>query len=764
MGFAINPSMNHLDIPQACIQEIHQSSAEVVLPDARFRGHPCEAYICISKVDKEMKAYVALLNNALKSTLIYTSDFVATTPPDYPRVLVEAEEFVTSMGFTMQKVNLDFSPAMREVIIKGLRIMRPPSPQKRAPVRMPKIDVPQDLVVKTGMDVPPPAASGAAAEADTMTELLSLRAELTSARSALERVTREKVAADQQNASERGKLQASCEQAMESKRLAEERLAQSVLELRKLQQAEAQPDSGELLRLRAQIEQAAADTAAAQQARETLQAELRGARQGVARLEEEKVLLEKRLASAAAQLSALQKDATAAKQQLEDRLATARTEASEATEKLAAMAGLEQSLQEALQREETLRRQAETVGNDLAMTRKELEEIRLRVATTDEALASATKEVEELRASGSSMEAHGKRLAEAEAELATAREQLMAANARIEQLSLEQGQTGDVRQRLARTEAELAEARAELERREGVAATTVAAGDLPVDERFNRLAEEKAAVETEYVRLATESRETEATLSESLSQARAEIERLSNELEIQGQVAAMEQAALRAELRRLIVEGGAAFYTPPPAAEPLPMVHAVPTPAAGPVPQPVPAAPRREEPSPEEEEETPDAPIAGDATILHEFTTDLGGFYGGGGASTTEFRVDPAIDTITYGDLSDVVAVFYSSNFVQAMPDGKGIQRCKGYIVAIKTGEGYRVYVAWYLTENGRVVVCLPEQQPSDSDECVQILKDAVSYFEIVGFMMEIVDLGTTRNSYRRSLKKIPVLKKAPVA
>src|SRR5512138_1832994 len=109
MGFAINPSLNHLDIPQACILEIHQSTAEVVLPDARFRGHPCEAYICITRYEKEMKAYVALLNNALKSTLVYTSDFIATTPQDYPRVFQEAEEFVKAMGFTMQKVNLEFS-------------------------------------------------------------------------------------------------------------------------------------------------------------------------------------------------------------------------------------------------------------------------------------------------------------------------------------------------------------------------------------------------------------------------------------------------------------------------------------------------------------------------------------------------------------------------------------------------------------------------------------------------------------------------------
>lgn len=769
MGFAINPSLNHLDIPQACILEIHQSTAEVVLPDARFRGHPCEAYICISKVDKEVKAYVALLNTALKSTLVYTSDFVATSQQDYPRVLAEAEEFVKSMGFTMQKINLDFSPAMREVIIKGLRVMRPPPPQKRQPVKPLKIDVPEELIVSTGLDEATTAEAGPAAETNAMTELLSLKAELASARSALERVTREKVTADQQSASERGKLKASCEQAMESRRLAEERLAQAMRELQKIQARPPQPDSEELLRLHEQLEQAAAATTTAEQARKTLQGELKGVRESVTRLDAENVLLKERLAAAGAQVTALQADAAAAKQ-LEEQLAAVRATANEATEKLAAMAGIERSLHETLQREETLRRQAETVGNDLAATRKELEDMKQRLAKTEEALASVMNEAEVLRASSNMTEENRGKLAEVETELTAAREQLKAAQAEIGQLSGERVQLGELRQRLAEAEEELAEARTDLQRREEMAETAAIAGDRPADEQLIRLAEEKAAVEAEYVRLANESRETEATLAESLTQAETEIERLTSELEIQGQVAAMEQAALRAELRRMIVEGGAAFYTPPPSAEPLPAAQLVSPPSTAPAPPPAPAlAPTHQGGAPpqdsnEDVDETPDAPIAGDPAILQEFASELGGFYGGGGASTTEFRINPAIGTITCNDPADVVAVFFSSNTVQAMPDSKGIQRCKGYIVATKTGEGYQVYVAWYLTESGRVVVCLPEQQPSDSDDCVQILKDAVSYFEIVGFMMEIVDLGTTRHSYKRSLKKIPVLKMAPAA
>jgi len=815
MGFAINPSLNHIDVPEKYILEIHQSSSEIVLPDARFRGHPCEAFICIVRAEKEMKAYVAVLNNALKSTLIYTSDFVATSQQEYPRVLLEAEEFVKSMGFSMQKVNLDFSPAMREVIIKGLRIMRPPPPQKRPPVKHLKIDVPDELVVSTGLN-----EIQANEDAGSMTELLSLKAELASLRAALEKATREKVTSEQHRSGEKAALKASCEQALESRRLAEEKLAQAVREIKRLQQLQqAAPASGDLQHLRQQLDQSVAAGKALETARTELVAELKTRREELSRLNAEKGQLEKRLAGETEKRSAIDAEWATTRQSLENRLAMATAEGAAATEKMSALSAAEDTLRETQQRENELKQKLSLVEAELAAASAEKEELlvsknlaeqfRVKLSRTDAELAAtmeklalaetetrrlvdetglaeelqqrlavaeseldrARKEIGELVASGKTGADIEKQLAEASAELVLAREQLAAASTEMEQLRLEQEHAAELRQRLVESEAELTAARAEIEQLQ-IPEALMESVNQPTDEQLARLAEEKEAVEAEYVRLATESRATESELSESLTIARAEVERLASELEIQAQVAAMEQAALRAELRRLIVEGGAALYASAAAAEPQRPSPAAPVAIQStPAPQQPAVVQQVTQPPPdsglterideaEEEDDTPDSPIPVEAAIMQEFTSDLGGFYGGNGVSATEFRMDQSINMINYSDPADVVAVFYSSNSVQAVPEGKGIQKCKGFIVALKGAEGYRVYVAWYLTESGRVVVCLPEQQPADSDECVQILKDAVSYFEIVGFMMEIAELGDTRRSYLKGLRKIPVLKK----
>jgi hypothetical protein len=139
---------------------------------------------------------------------------------------------------------------------------------------------------------------------------------------------------------------------------------------------------------------------------------------------------------------------------------------------------------------------------------------------------------------------------------------------------------------------------------------------------------------------------------------------------------------------------------------------------------------------------------------------EFGGFSGSNGTESTEFSVDPNLTAVEYSDLEEIEVLLYSINTVQAVPDSSSIQRCKGYVVATNKEGNYKVYVAWYLTESKRVVICTPQQQPADSEDCVRILQDAVAYFEIVGFMMEIEDLGESVHSYNRAIKKSPVFRR----
>ncbi len=744
MSFAINPSLNHIDIPESCVYELFRSQSEVLLPDARFHGHTSEAYICIAKIEKTVKAYIALLEMEMKSVFVYTSDYSVSDPAFYPEVYAEAEAFVKKMGFVMEPVNLGFSPAMREVIIKGFRVMRPPPPKKPqlrqtkvAPVAEPR-KLRDTRAFVSGSPVLPEAPG------DLATELVSLQRELASAKAAIAQITRDKVSLEQSAALEIASLKASCEQAVEAKRKGAEMFAAETEKLRQEERSRTGAlDDEEKSALRADLERL---TAAAKADESRLHAEISSLQHRTGQLENDKLALEQQLTQASAANAEQVRLLAEEKSMLLSRIAAEESAAIAVADKIATLELFETSWKEGQQREEDLCRNLDLMHKQLDTLTAELQTYKER-GPREEALTLRVNNLEQA-------------LEAAKAEIATAAERVKSA--------------------------------------------------VSVTDELKLLQEEKAAIETEYVRFANEIRDNELEMLDNIAAAEAEVERLSSELEIQTQVAALEHAALRAELRKMILSGATAVTsaaavaaataaataeterelstsaavaatvsrdrkestsaavvpaavhdTEPETALPPEPAASAPFPADLPV---KPAARQCEAEALDETDDEPDRPIVADKSIVSRLMNEFGGFSGSSGSESTEFSIDPDLTAVAYSDPEEIEALLYSVNTVQAVPDSSNIQRCKGYVVATKKEGSYKVYVAWYLTESRRVVVCTPQQQPADSDECVRVLLDAVAYFEIVGFMMEIAELGETVHSYNKTLRKTPALCRAAKA
>ncbi len=306
---------------------------------------------------------------------------------------------------------------------------------------------------------------------------------------------------------------------------------------------------------------------------------------------------------------------------------------------------------------------------------------------------------------------------------------------------------------------------------------------IALENEVKSLTEARNEVEAEYVRMANDALEKETGMFEALYYADSEILRLSRELELYKQVAETEKAALRNELEQLTVAGvvtrAAAQATSPvdtSAAAPSPAalkpvlktdmpIEAAHSPGSTTKRSAVAAAPstpaKKLETLPDadlEENETDEAVIIAGEDITRGLLNEFGSICGSNGFSATTFTIDSDVCNIEYSEPAEVLAIVYSSNNVQAVPDGSRVQRCKGYVIALKQSSEYKVYLAWHLSESDKVVICTPEQQPVDALECTQMIQDAVSYFEIVGFMMEVEDLGSTVKSYNRAIRKVPGL------
>ena len=706
MSFAINPSLTHIEIPEANILEIYRSRGQVQLSDARFRNHPCEAVICIGKVDKTVTARVALLETVKNSIFVYTSDFSAGQSSDYPKVLNEAQEFTATFGFTMEKVNLEFSPAMREVIIKGIRVMRPPLKKDKLRALNTLPDFKQ-----SPPEAPATVSTGAEISTERLadsSELRRLRAELSSAKALMEKIGGEKRVSEENSLREINLLKEAAAKAAQAERALTEKLTQEINTLK------AEKLSIDSLHNDDRIDMLELSLNKAEISKKNLQDEISRLTDKFETIKNEKIHLENKFStersSSAEEILKLTSEIASISSLLS-------AERAAATDKIAELALFETSWRESQQREEDLSRNIDLMKTEIDQLKAELEKVSLQA----EREAGLLFKIEALE------------------------KEAAASRSAMKQLTLKAPERN------------------------------------ALESEVKSLTEARNDIEAEYVRMANEVLKKETGMLEALYYADSEILRLSRELELCQQVAESEKAALRDELKQLTIAGVVARTAADPTS-PVETSAAVTSPSAlksvlktempieteyspeSPVKSsaaaaapPIPVLENLPDADLEKDENDEALIIAGE-DITKGLLNEYGGICGSSGFSATTFTIDSDLCSIEYSAPGEVLVILYSSNSVQAVPDGSRVQRCKGYLIALKQSAAYKVYLVWHLAESDKVVICTPEQQPVDAVECTQMIQDAVSYFEIVGFMMEVEDLGNTVKSHNRAIRKVPGL------
>ncbi len=677
MAFSLNPSIEYVNIDESVLYELYQSTSPVIPDDPSFRGRPCEAYICTAKDGKHLKMYVSFLDTISKQIYVYTPDVDPAGASGYAQLLAQAKEFVAAKGFVVDKVNIDFSSAIRQVIIRSLRIMRPPpAPPKKVLHLVPPVEkasspaMSDKPVTPDHRQVPPVNVSAPGSPdveallAEKEATLQEVRAELAAVKQQREKARKERAEEVKQSTAKFAELQERLDQAVAVQKNTEELLAQAADRQKVLEQDEAGRDASERAVLGEEIATLRHELAEATAAKEVM----------AEAFEKEMAAIQESLVAAVAEKEA-------AERQL-------------AAEKDAAAAALESLQAEMAVLKERSEGEKAADGSLIKTLRSELE----------------------------------KGAEAANSEIIGLRDELAAAQASLVHLEQVQSELKDARLELA------------------------------------QLSSDNSTILVELEQLAEEHKAGSAAHADELAQLRAEVDRLTRALLVQEQVSSREQTALRAELRKLVTElanGGT-----------LPLdVSVQPAEAYSSVPAQGMEQTRQQEtavlPAPsavlEEEHEDEDIPSSGAEEALAILGTEFGSdgsFAAPGEEGTTEFRREADLDAIPYRSSADVLAVYCSINTIQAVPIGNEVQKCSGFVCAVAENGSPRIYIAWHMPESRRVVVLAPDAQPNDKNTCARVLRDAIQYFEIMGFMMEPHDLGATPQKRRSVVKKIPVLRR----
>ncbi len=130
--FKLEPSLRIIEAAEKDVVAIYRSASDVTVAPAGLAAAPYEAFICTINEDSTERAYVALVHATRKTPLlIFTEDETSRERPPAER-LDEALSFAGSMGFTMENVNLNYSRALREVILRNVRVIRLPQDAKKS--------------------------------------------------------------------------------------------------------------------------------------------------------------------------------------------------------------------------------------------------------------------------------------------------------------------------------------------------------------------------------------------------------------------------------------------------------------------------------------------------------------------------------------------------------------------------------------------------------------------------------------------------------
>ncbi|RNC71360.1 MAG: hypothetical protein ED859_04205 [Desulfuromonadales bacterium] len=449
--FTLDSSLTCIEAHEPDVLDVHRSVEPVAVSIDDLSSVSCGACVCVIRGQDGIRAFVALEPVNKKAAYIYGSDRVIAEGESTTQLLEEGLAFAASLGFTMQEVNLRYSKALREVVIRDIRVIRTPVAMAESGMRVG--GVPPPPLPKTKSDPRAGGGEGGKAEvalaakepeespARTAAEAALELERLAAQKAAAERETRERLRALKERIehltaeqSERIAAYAAQEAALEAEvgRLSEEKARAGQAHAERVGQFTKQ---AELLRgeMASHGEKASAGLAALKAEVELLKAEQRKAATGA---EQEEERLHAELERLSAERGEVERGAVARAEELERRIAELLAGRAEHTRQAAArIVELEaetRRIAEERAREEqcaaadiaALEEEAGRLATERDAARKQAVE-RLALLVADAKFVVAEREAVERAVSGVRGGEMAEALARAEAEAATLRREVV---------------------------------------------------------------------------------------------------------------------------------------------------------------------------------------------------------------------------------------------------------------------------------------------------------------------------------------------------
>ena len=773
---ALDSTIGCFEASESEVLDLYRSAPVVTTSGSGSKPSSLEAYVCAIKKKTQVKVYLAFVADD-RRIYVYTDPGKPKNDESHQHRVEDALAVARSMGFSPEPVDLNYSPAMRGVVLRNIKILRPPGGKVNAILKhgasgaptLPiakKPDPAQQQKQQTTRTAAPCAATPPVPVNPPITAAIPAAAPVPSPQPTPEPKDKEQ---------EMHARSALSQLKKELQAVVAERDAQSV-QLRQLT-ALQQVTTAELAGAREECVRVTVERDGLAQCKKQLDGVVAEKDALAQNLRELEALHQ----AAAAELTGSREDCARLTAQ-RDTLAQAAHGAEKASGDLASLqkeiAELSRQGDEASRRNLELGAESAALAESLARANQEVEKV---VAERDAALEHAERLASESHETCAQSEAVRSELASFSAEKESA---LIRVEVLEQQKAEAEGESAALRGELEplRAEKERTQVRVEVLEQQRAAAenelvalrselASFSAEKESAQVRVEVLEQQRAAAENELVAL----RSTLASFSAEKESAQVRVE----VLEQQRAAAEGESAVLRGESALLVDDGekllekrtkrpqpGAApLDAAPPAKAPLDNTDGRLTPEL----QPTDASTATERwtgraelaCSAAQSEEGAGTGTALEGPELTPFADLQGDFFSAADddPSPGRFLLHADLTAIEYLCPDEVVELHQSTNKAYLSPDGKGQESCRGYICGLRKDSSLLVFAAIFGMQSGRTRVYLPEVQPEDEHAYARTVQGAISFAEEVGLMMEPVKLGSTPLQLHECLKRCPVLR-----
>lgn len=131
---ALDSTIGCMEVAESEVLDLFRSPTVTRSSSPGSRPESMEAHLCAIRKKTLVKVYLAFVVNDRK-IFVYTAPGKGTSEAEYSRDLEEALECARAMGFSPERVDLSYSPAMREVVVRNSKILRLPGAKGAAALK-----------------------------------------------------------------------------------------------------------------------------------------------------------------------------------------------------------------------------------------------------------------------------------------------------------------------------------------------------------------------------------------------------------------------------------------------------------------------------------------------------------------------------------------------------------------------------------------------------------------------------------------------------